>query len=120
MDEWVGTALIATFGSSERSVKPSVVLNSGIPGQTGCLHGDGQGGERVPPFVDETGCWKWIRSDRSAPRATRPTAAAEGLGILQSGKEIRGGGGVIQRVKGHHMDGHGHTAYTVGQRGGQL
>lgn len=65
-----GTAIIDTFSSSERGVKPSVVLNSGIPGQTDCLHGDGQGGGRAPPFVDEIGCWKWIQSDRSAPRAT--------------------------------------------------
>lgn len=41
MDEGAGTALIDTFSSSEREAKPSVVLNSGIPGQTGCLHGDG-------------------------------------------------------------------------------
>lgn len=51
-----GAALIDTFSSSERGVKPSVVLNSSIPGQTGCLHGDGQGGGRGPPFVDKIGC----------------------------------------------------------------
>lgn len=44
MHEGAGTALIDTFSSSERGVKPSVVLKSGIPGQTGCLYGDGQGG----------------------------------------------------------------------------
>lgn len=44
MYEEAGIALIDTFSSSEREVKLSVVLNSGIPGQTGCLHGDGQGG----------------------------------------------------------------------------
>ena len=68
--EGAGTALIDTFSSSERGVKPSVVLNSGIPGQTGCLHSDGQGGGLAMPFVDKIGCWKWIRSDRSAPWAT--------------------------------------------------
>lgn len=70
MHEGAGTALIDTFSSSERGVKPSVVLKSSIPGQTGCLYGDGQGGGRAPPFVDEIGCWKWIWSDRSAPWAT--------------------------------------------------
>lgn len=70
MCEGAGTALIDTFSSSERGVKPSVVLNSGIPGQTGCLHSDGQGGGLAMPFVDKIGCWKWIRSDRSAPWAT--------------------------------------------------
>ncbi len=68
--EGAGTALIDTFNSSERGVKSWVVLNSGIPGQTGCLHGDGRGGGRAPPFVEEIGGWKWIRSDRSAPWAT--------------------------------------------------
>lgn len=38
-----GTALIDTFSSSERGVKPSVVLKRGIPGQTDCLYGDGHG-----------------------------------------------------------------------------
>lgn len=47
MHEGAGTALIDTFSSSERGVKPSVVLKSGIPGQTGCLYGDGQGGGRT-------------------------------------------------------------------------
>lgn len=38
-----GTALIDTFSSSERGVKPSVMLKRGIPGQTDCLYGDGHG-----------------------------------------------------------------------------
>lgn len=50
-----GTGLIDTFSSSERKVKPSVVLHSSIPGQTGCLYSDGQGeGER---------CHWWMRLD---------------------------------------------------------
>lgn len=47
--EGAGTALIDTFSSSKRGVKPSVVLKSDIPGQTGCLYGDcreGVEGER--------------------------------------------------------------------------
>lgn len=56
MYEEVGTALIDTFSSSEREVKPSVVLNSGISGQTGCLHGDGWGGGGALSFL-------WMRLD---------------------------------------------------------
>lgn len=44
MYEEASNALIDTFSSSEREVKLSVMLNSGIPGQTGCRHGDGRGG----------------------------------------------------------------------------
>lgn len=33
--------LIDGFSSSQREVKPLVVLENGIPGQTGCLYGDG-------------------------------------------------------------------------------
>lgn len=36
--------LIDAFSSSQRDVKPLVVLENGIPGQTGCLYGDGRGG----------------------------------------------------------------------------
>lgn len=36
--------LIDSFSSSQRGVKPSVVLENGIPGQTGCLYGDVLGG----------------------------------------------------------------------------
>lgn len=42
MEGGSGTALIDTFSSYERRVKPSVALSGGIPGQTGCLYGDGR------------------------------------------------------------------------------
>lgn len=36
--------LTDAFSSSQRKVKALVVLENGIPGQTGCLYGDGRGG----------------------------------------------------------------------------
>lgn len=67
--------LIDAFSSSQRGMKPLVVLENGIPGQTGCLYGDGlgRGGGRGKEFCHswmQTRCGKWIWSDRSTPQAT--------------------------------------------------
>lgn len=54
-----------------------MVLEDGIPSQTGCLYGDGLGGGWGKEFCHswmQTRCGKRIRSDRSAPRATCHTA----------------------------------------------
>lgn len=115
-----GTALIDTFSSSERGVKPSVVLKRGIPGQTDCLYGDGHGwvggwGGALS-FLDETGCWKWIyvTGQRHGPHNT---LQPQGLSILYSAKRLDmavhpQGHGAIQHRS------HGLTADTESQRGG--
>lgn len=52
--------LIDGFSSSQREVKPLVVLENGIPGQTGCLYGDGRvrGGWRILLFLDVDYMWE--------------------------------------------------------------
>jgi len=100
-----GTALIDTFSSSERAVKSTVVLNAGIPGQTGCLHGDDWGERRVSCYL----WWDWmLEMDMewqvsAVSHITHCSHKVTGLQQLShlSVRQRDPIGGFIQRVKGH-------------------
>ena len=85
--EGTSAALIDTFSSSKRGAKASVVLKSGIPGQTGCLYGDGQGEGEL--------CRLWTGMDggngygvTSQCHGPHNTLRSPGLGILRSGNRF--------------------------------
>lgn len=87
MQEGAGTALIDTFNSSKRGVKPSVVLKSDIPGQTGCLYGDcreGVEGERRHSWLRlDAGNGYGVTGQHHVPHNT---LQPQGLSILHPGR----------------------------------